>query len=87
MERKRTVTRTKKDQDGDILALCNPGDEWSTRSKEDAIRDIESGEFDYYVSWPGNATDVKVVSGPNGKYLRTDRDSSGRNNLQDLPDC
>lgn len=84
----RSVTRTGKDRDGDIMKLCNSGGFWSPRSKWDAIRDIESGTHRYYVPWPdGKHTLIRVVSGPTGKYLRTDRDSTTRNNLDDLPDC
>ncbi|MDA3832074.1 MAG: DUF3892 domain-containing protein [Spirochaetales bacterium] len=84
----RKVTRTRKDKDGDILALCNPGDFWSPRAKADAINDIESGTHSYYVPWSdGTRTPIKVVSVQNGKYLRTDKDSTPRNNLNDLQDC
>ncbi len=83
----RAVTKTRKDNNGDITALCNPGDYWSPRSKNDAINDIESGTHTYYVPWVGGRTEIRVVNGPNGKYLRTDRDSTSRNNLDDLPDC
>lgn len=84
----RQVTRTRKDKDGDITALCNPGQVWSPRMKADAIRDIELGLHTYFVQWPDwKRTEVRVVNGPNGKYLRTDRDHTTRNNLDDLPDC
>jgi hypothetical protein len=84
---RRAVTRTSKDADGDITALCHPGDAWSPRSKLDAIRDIDTGLHTYYVPWNAGSTDIAVVEGPNGKYLRTDRDNTARNNLDDLPDC
>jgi hypothetical protein len=84
----RYVRATKKDRDGDILALCNSGEVWSPRPKQDAINDIESRTHRYFVQWPGaQRTEITVVKGPNGKYLRTDRDSTTRNNLDDLPDC
>ena len=83
----RAVKKTRKDRDGDILALCNPGSYWSPRSKKDAIRDIESGSHKYYVPWRSGKTYIHVVNGPNGKYLRTNQDGSSRNNLDDLPDC
>ena len=84
----RPVTRTGKDRDGDITALCNPGELWRRREKADAIRDIENREHSYYVPWPdGVKTDIRVVNGPKGKYLRTDKDNTSRNNLDDLPDC
>ena len=45
------MTKTRKDRDGDILALCNPNEGWLTRKKEDAINDIENGNHQYYVVW------------------------------------
>ena len=88
MPTERQVTRTKKDGDGDILALCQAGATWSPRYKTDAIRDIESGVYSYYVLWnDGMKTTVHVVNGPTGKYLRTQRDNTSKNNLDDLPDC
>lgn len=84
----RAVTRTRKDQDGDILALCNPGDFWSPGLKGDAILDIENGVHRYFVPWSdGRRTEIRVINGPKGKYLRTDRDNTSRNNLDDLADC
>lgn len=84
---RRQVTRTGKDRDGDITSLCKPGEAWSPRSKRDAISDIENGTHSYYVSWPEKTTEIRVVNGATGKYLRTDRDNTSRNNLDDLPDC
>lgn len=84
----RQVTRTGKDGQGDITKLCNPGTAWSPRSKADAIRDIRDRVHTYHVVWPGNVrTEIRVVDGPTGPYLRTDRDNTTKNNLQDLPDC
>lgn len=84
----RQVTKTRKDRDGDILALCQDGAAWSPRSKADAIKDIDDKVHTYFVLWPGGLrTEVRVVEGAHGKYLRTDRDSTTRNNLDDLPDC
>ena len=84
----REVKQTKKDKDGDILALCNPGNYWSPRQKHDAINDIENNVHTYYVMWPGNKrTEIRVVNGSTGKYLRTDKDTTSKNNLDDLPDC
>ena len=84
---KRYVSRTGKDQYGDITKLCQPGAYWSPRTKQSAITDIESGLYQYCVKWTDKETAIRVVNGPTGKYLRTDRDSTTRNNLDDLPDC
>jgi hypothetical protein len=84
----RAVTQTRKDSSGDITALCNPGQSWSPRAKRDAIDDIERRIHTYYVPWSdGMRTEIRVVNGPTGKYLRTDRDNTPRNNLDDLPNC
>ena len=73
--------------EGDITSLCNDGASWSPRSKSGAISDIESGTHSYYVPWTSGRTDIHVVNGPSGKYLRTNRDGSTGNNLDELPDC
>lgn len=85
---KRYVTKTGKDEDGDITKLCNDGATWSPRSKADAIGDIDGSDHEYWVAWPNeDETRIRVVRGPTGKYLRTDRDDTTANNLDDLPDC
>lgn len=86
----RAVHKTRKDSTGDITALCNDGQPWSPRSKSDAIRDIEQGIHTYHVPWQSGRTEIRVVRDPSvsgGKYLRTDRDQTDKNNLDDLPDC
>lgn len=83
----RAVYKTGKNIDGDITALCNSGAYWSPRSKQDAIRDIEADVHSYHVPWTDGRTEIRVVQGSSGKYLRTDRDNTTRNNLDDLPDC
>ena len=81
----RRVTKTRKDRGGDIIKLDGP---WGTVSKAQAIRDIESGTNSYYVQQPNcGRSDVHVVKGATGKYLRSDPDSSSDNNLDNLPDC
>ena len=91
MALKRYVTATGKDRDGDITALCNSAELWSPQYKAATIRDIEYGNYEYWVRWGlvlgGGETQIRVVNGPNGKYLRTDRDNTTKNNLDDLPDC
>lgn len=85
---KRYVRGTGKDLNVNITKLCNDTDAWSPRLKADAIYDIEHGVHEYWVPWLNVAeTQIKVVNGPTGKYLRTDRDTTARNNLDDLPNC
>lgn len=73
-------------RDGIITAIGNPGQFWSPRAKADTIRDIETRMRTYYVQWPEQRTKTRVVNAAAGKYLRTDRDNTTRNNLDDLPD-
>jgi hypothetical protein len=84
---RREVTHTRKDQDGDITALCNPGAYWSPRLKRDAISDIDYKFHQYFVRIRGHEVDINVINDPDGKYLRTDPDRTTTNNLDDLPDC
>ncbi|MEP1305091.1 MAG: DUF3892 domain-containing protein [Balneola sp.] len=84
----RRVTQTSKDNDGDITHLCNPVSYWSPKAKSSAITEIENGTYTYYVQDAnGRRADIHVVNGSNGKYLRTDPNSSCSDNLDNLPDC
>jgi len=86
---RREITHTKKDKDGDILAICNPNFflTWSPRKKADAINDIEKNIYEYFVAVTPPEVKVRVVNDPAGKYLRTTQDSKSKNNLDNLPDC
>jgi len=84
---RRRVTQSGKDRDGDITALCNPGEPWSPRPKADAIRDIEGKLHSYYVLVSGAEVDIVVAKRNGTKYLRTDPDKTTKNNLDDLPNC
>lgn len=83
----RAVRKTGKNSEGDITSLCDDGASWSPRSKAQAISDIESRMHTYHVPWTDGRTEIRVVNGATGKHLRTDRDSTSRNNLDDLPGC
>lgn len=80
----RAVTHTRKNSDGTIAGLGNPHEGWSVRPKQDAVRDIQAG-VQYMVPWRDGPTMIQVVHGATGSYLRTDHDSTTRNNLLDLP--
>lgn len=81
---KRRVICVKKDRDGDITHVGNPSQHWSPRSLQDVINDIKYGRYSYYVSVGGYNVDIHVVD---NRYLRTNPDGKGRNNLDDLPNC
>ena len=81
----RQVTATGKDSDGDITKLCGS---WGSAMKSQAIEQIESRLYTYYVQQPRlSRVDVHVVNGPTGKYLRADPDQASQNNLDNLPNC
>ena len=70
---------------GDITALCGP---WGHAGKETAISEIESGIHTYYVQDRyGGRVNVHVMNRATGKHLRTNRNSYGSDNLDNLPDC
>lgn len=83
----RRVIATRKNDEGDITALCKGGEYWSPRTKSDAISDIRSGAHTYFVQDSEGRSDIHVVNDPDGAYLRTDPDGRAGNNLDELPDC
>ena len=84
----RQVTHSGKGENEVITKLCNPGQYWSPRYKDEAINDIESKTHTYYVQVQHHRVDIHVVTMPNGeKHLRTDPDGRGKNNLEELPNC
>ena len=88
-EIRRVVTATKKDPStGKVLALQNSDAEWSPRSEEEVIFDIEDCGIEYVSCGPmGNEAVVEVLHLKRGKpYLRTKADKHGGNNLRELPE-
>lgn len=83
----RKVTKSRKDSNGNITAICNPGEWWSPKTSIEAIREIEEKLYSYHVILNGEKVDIKVIRGETGKYLRTDPDKTTKNNLDELPDC
>jgi len=87
---KKKVISTKKDLNGDILSLCNKLDGWSV-TKADAIRQIKAvgnANSPYYTIVGVDKVRIHVIDdSAKGKYLRTDRDKTTKNNLAALPDC
>jgi len=81
----RLVTKTGKDESGDITSLCGA---WGSQTKTGAIADIDNSIHRYFVSGPGGAeVNIAVIHGDTGDYLRTEPDLSKADNLQSLPDC
>lgn len=71
-----------------IESLCLA--EGGSVSKSKAIWNIESRLESYYTEGGGQRANVEVVQRCGrcaSKYLRTDRDTTTKNNLLELPDC
>ena len=51
------------------------------------MADIESGTHSYFAVWTYGMTTIRVADNGTGKYLRTDKEPSGRNNLEELPEA
>lgn len=57
-------------------------------TQQEAIRAIETGEWNFYVSANGSTVWVIVaISAAGNKYLKTQNDGEQPNNLLSLPEC
>lgn len=72
------------DPDGRIDEVGEPG--W-TKDEDTVIREIEDEGRKYFVDVDGARVPVVVAERDGRKYLRTDPDKTGRNNLLSLPEC
>lgn len=79
------ATHDRNDQDGRIDALGGPR---FYAPLDEAIRAVENGTR-LYTKVLGRDANLSVAeqSFPRQKYLRTDADGFGQNNLMSLPDC
>jgi hypothetical protein len=77
----RRVKSTKKDRNGNIIALCNAGESWSPRRKADIIKDITGNKRSYYVEEAARRVYIRV----SGDSLQTTSDASSVNHLEKLP--
>jgi hypothetical protein len=66
----------------------NPdGSRWK-QTQEQTIREIETGEWNFYVSVNGDSVWVVVATSRFGhKYIKTEPDGDLPNNLLRLPEC
>jgi hypothetical protein len=62
------------------------GGRWK-QSVDQTIREIESNEWEYFVSEGGNTVDVVVATHNGNKYLKTRADGVQPDNLLALPEC
>jgi len=65
----------------------NPdGGRWK-QSQQQTIQDIESGEWEFYVSQAGRTVNVIVATHNGNKYIKTEADGIHPDNLLALPEC
>jgi hypothetical protein len=65
----------------------NPdGARWKL-SEEEAIAGIENGKWAFYTRGGGESANVIIAMHLGRKYLKTDRDSTTKDNLLSLPEC
>jgi len=73
----RRVSKTVRDDHGNITALASPGAPWSPRRIANVIADIDSGEHTYYVYWAGvGRSDLGVAGESSARSLNTTRDTA-----------
>jgi Protein of unknown function (DUF3892) len=70
-----------------IGGLKNDGTSWKL-SLNRAIKGIEDGDWTFYVNKAGNKVNVVIAETSQGnKYLKTEADTTDKNNLLELPEC
>ena len=83
----REVTKIIKNQNGEVVALCNDAELWSPKLRSIAIPEIELSINRYFVKSEGEEIEVQVRNGDGKKILITDTALSDTDLLQNLPDC
>ncbi len=83
----RNITYCIKDSYGELIALGNQKAQWSPRTIEDIILDIEMRIHSYFVRLGFIQIKITIANGvQQGKYLTTDPSIADTNLLSDLPE-
>lgn len=85
-ERRRRVTSVQHDEDGELVALCNPEKAWSPVYTETVTRHLSIDLFEYYVSEAGYLSYVRAEERDGEKVLVTTPAPDSSNNLENLPE-
>ena len=83
----REVTKTIKNQHGEVVALCNDAELWSPKLRSSAIPEIELQINRYYVKKGDEEVEIQVLNGTGTKkILIVNPDQEDINLLLSLPD-
>ena len=85
----RTVTASRRDDAGIVLAICNHEEPWGERTVEEAIADMKTGiVYESLGPQCGRRAKVRFVEKRGARpYLTTEGDDAPDNNLDNLPPC
>lgn len=83
----REVTKTIKNQHGEVVALCNDAELWSPKLRSIAIPEIELKINRYYVKQNDEEIDIQILNGSGKKkILIANPEKANLNLLMELPD-
>lgn len=85
--RKQVTCINKKDRTDPHERITHIGSTGWRHTSEDAIKNIENGTYEYYVSKNGHDVKVKVATRNGRKYLKTESDGDSPDNLLSLDEC
>lgn len=85
----RTVTASRRDDKGIVLAICNHDESWQERTVEQAIADMKTGiKYESLGPRSGSRAKIRFVERRGARpYLTTEGDDEDDNNLDNLPPC
>lgn len=94
MAKTQTITCINKDDRNDpyesithVGGKNSDGTSWK-ETQQQIIKDIDSGEWEYYVGTGSNRVRVVTAESPYGnRYIKTEADDTTSNNLLSLPEC
>lgn len=82
----RRVTRVRRDEDGELVALCNPEKQWSPVYRDTVVRHLSIGLFEYFVDEAGYISYVKIDETADGEELFTTHAPESANHLENIPE-
>lgn len=77
----------KRDRDSRYEGITHLGGNSWKWTRDEVIRSIEAKTNTFFTRVNGNRSDIGVVNGPNGKYVRTYADGKWNDNLLALMEC